>query len=94
MAGAGQPLRPRRRAAAVVAGLLLSAVTALVAAGGEAAMYGLFTGIDPMRVLRANLMFGFGPRPAWIVLGAGLAVTVLAGLRRLQKSPARRRAVA
>jgi sulfoxide reductase heme-binding subunit YedZ len=47
-----------------------------------------------MRVLRANLIFAFGPRPAWIVLGAGLAVTVLAGLRRLQKSRARRPALA
>jgi sulfoxide reductase heme-binding subunit YedZ len=73
---------------------LLSVVIALVTAGGEAALYGLFTGIDPTRVLRANLMFAFGPRPAWIVLGAGLAVTLLGGLRRLMKSPTRRRALA
>jgi len=73
---------------------LLSVVTALVTAGGEAAMYGLFTGVDPMRVLQADLMFRFGPRPAWIVLGAGLAVTLLSGLRRLQKSRARRPALA
>ena len=73
---------------------LLSVVTALVTAGGEAAMYGLFTGVDPMRVLQADLMFRFGPRPAWIVLGAGLAVTLLSGLRRLQKSKARRPALA
>lgn len=73
---------------------LLSVVTALVTAGGEAAMYGLFTGVDPMRVLRADLVFTFGPRPAWIVLGAGLAVTLLAALRRLQKDRARRPALA
>jgi len=73
---------------------VLSVVTALVTAGGEAAMYGLFTGVDPMRVLRANLIFAFGPRPAWIVLGAGLAVTVAAALRKLQKSKARRPAMA
>lgn len=74
--------------------VLLSVFTALGVAGVEAALYGLFTGVDPMRVLRANLTFMASPRPAWMVLGAGLAVTLLAGLRRLQKTPARRRALA
>lgn len=73
---------------------LLSVVTALGVAGAEAGMYGLFTGVDPIRVLRANLTFIAGPRPAWVVLGAGLLVTLLAGLRRLQKSRARRPALA
>lgn len=59
----------------------LSLFAALMTALGEAGFYGLFTGIDPWRVLQANIVQA-GERPGWLVLGAGLAVTVLAFLRQ------------
>ncbi|MCC7046717.1 MAG: ferric reductase-like transmembrane domain-containing protein [Alphaproteobacteria bacterium] len=63
-------------------GLLgLSLFAPVATALGEAAYYGLFTGIDPWRVLQANIM-QIGERPAWLVLGAGLAVTLLAFVRQ------------
>ncbi len=40
------------------------------------------TGVGGMRVLLANLDFAFGVRPVVWVLGAGLAVTLLAELSR------------
>lgn len=51
---------------AVLAGLATAAV--------EFAWYGLATNVPPMRVLAANLSFGFTIRPAWWVFWAGLAV--------------------
>ena len=63
--------------------LALTAVAALAAAGVEFAWYGLTTGIDPWRVLAASESLRFGLRPAHYVALAGLAVVVLAGLRRI-----------
>jgi len=63
--------------------LALTAVAALAAAGIEFAWYGLTTGIDPWRVLAASESLRFGLRPAHQVALAGLAVVVLAGLRRI-----------
>ncbi len=63
--------------------LALTAVAALAAAGIEFAWYGLTTGIDPWRVLAASELLRFGLRPAHYVALAGLAVVVLAGLRRI-----------
>jgi len=63
--------------------LALTAVAALAAAGIEFAWYGLTTGIDPWRVLAASESLRFGLRPAHYVALAGLAVVVLAGLRRI-----------
>ncbi|WP_119392230.1 sulfite oxidase heme-binding subunit YedZ [Taklimakanibacter lacteus] len=54
---------------AVAAGL----ATALI----EFAWYGIATGVDPVRVLKANLAFAYGLRPAWIVLIVGLIAALL-----------------
>ncbi|HEV7546940.1 MAG TPA: ferric reductase-like transmembrane domain-containing protein [Reyranella sp.] len=68
------------------AGLALLAVSATLAAVlFETAWYGLINGIDPVRVLRANLDIDFdlALRPAHKVLIASLLVMLLVALRRL-----------
>lgn len=65
----------------VALGLLTLGVAALTVLG-EAGYFAAFTGIDPWRVLNANLDF-VGQRPAWVVLMIGIGVAVLAALRRL-----------
>jgi sulfoxide reductase heme-binding subunit YedZ len=63
--------------------LVLCAVTAaLLTAMMEFAWYGLATGVDPFRVLKANLIFAYGLRPAWIVLLVGLAVALIPWIRQ------------
>jgi sulfoxide reductase heme-binding subunit YedZ len=67
-------------------GLALLAVSATLAAVlFETAWYGLVNGIDPVRVLMANLTIDFdiGLRPAHKVLVASLLVMLLVALRRL-----------
>lgn len=69
------PLSPLVLAgSAIVAGLLT--------AGVEFSWYGLATGIGPFRVLKANLAFAYGLRPAWVVLIAGLVVATLPWLKQ------------
>lgn len=62
------------------------AALAFAAAGATAAIefawYGLATGIDPWRVLAANLDVAFGPRPAIWVGIAGLAAAALRAVPR------------
>ncbi|MGE0004572.1 MAG: sulfite oxidase heme-binding subunit YedZ [Parvibaculaceae bacterium] len=71
--------------------LLGGALTALA----EFAWYGLATGVDPLRVLKANLVFAYGLRPAWTVVLIGLAVALVPwirqayGLASARLSPAR-----
>ena len=68
------------------AGLALLALGATLAAVlFETAWYGLVNGIDPVRVLMANLDVGFdlALRPAHKVLIASLMVMLLVALRRL-----------
>ena len=65
---------PVLAACAVTAGL----TTALM----EFAWYGIATGVDPFRVLKANLVFAYGLRPAWIVLLVGIAVVLLPWIKR------------
>lgn len=57
----------------------------------EAAWYGTATGVDPVRVLKANFTTVLGLRPCWQVLIFGLvaAVTSLIGAKR--RGPARTR---
>jgi sulfoxide reductase heme-binding subunit YedZ len=71
---------------------ILALAAGVLTAAGEAAYYGLFTGIDPMRVLHANWL-QLGLRPGWVVLEITLAVAVLALLRQVV-SRAERRPVA
>lgn len=59
----------------------LAAGIAIATALGEAGYLWLRLGVDPARVLAADLVFKFGPRPAWIVLMVGLAVAAVALLR-------------
>ncbi|SMF18317.1 sulfoxide reductase heme-binding subunit YedZ [Tistlia consotensis] len=67
----------------------------LATAGLEALWYGLATGIPWRLVLAANLTLTPWPRPAWWVLGAGLAAALLPlararlGRRPLSVSPSR-----
>ncbi|MBI3673079.1 MAG: sulfoxide reductase heme-binding subunit YedZ [Rhizobiales bacterium] len=57
-------------AAAAAAGAVATAVL-------EFAWYGLTSGVDPWRIVLANLMLAYGPRPAVWVLLAGLAVALV-----------------
>jgi sulfoxide reductase heme-binding subunit YedZ len=54
-----------------------AAASAVLTAALEFAWYGLAKGIDPWRVLKANLMIGYGLRPAVLVALAGLAAMVI-----------------
>lgn len=64
-------------------GLFLLAIGAtLITVVFEASWYGLVNGIDPMRVLAANLDPELVPRPAQKVLAVSLLVIVLVALRR------------
>lgn len=67
--------------------LLLSFGAAVATALGEATCYGLFTGIDPVLVLRADLTLDVGLRPAWIVLAISAAVAVVTIARDLNARP-------
>ncbi|MBR0681149.1 sulfoxide reductase heme-binding subunit YedZ [Roseomonas eburnea] len=82
-------LAPEGSAPSVPAMLVLAVAAGVATAAVEFAWYGLATGIDPWRVLAANLDVAFGPRPAvWV----GLAGLMVAGLRAMPR--ARRRAAA
>lgn len=59
---------------------LLAVGVAALTVAGEAAGYGLFTGIPWRRVLEANWVL-IGERPGWVVLFAAAGLTVLAALR-------------
>ncbi|NVO15757.1 MAG: sulfoxide reductase heme-binding subunit YedZ [Rhodoplanes sp.] len=60
---------------------VLAVVAAIATALGEAAWYGVTTGIDATLLLAANLDVSFGLRPAGWVLVTGLAVAAAAALR-------------
>ena len=86
-------IAPEGGAPGLVALLVLAAGAAMATAGIEFAWYGLATGIDPWRVLEANLDITFGFRPAlWVgIAGLGaMALRVVPMLRR--RKPARRAA--
>lgn len=61
--------------------LVLTLAAALLTVVTEALWYAVATGVDPWRVVRSNLDFGFAIRPVWWVLLAGLAVTAAAWWR-------------
>jgi methionine sulfoxide reductase heme-binding subunit len=80
---AGQPTP------ATLAALALACAVATAAA--EIAWHATATGVDPLRVLSADLDFSYGVRPAWWVLIAGLGVAIAGSLRM---SPPPRRGAA
>ncbi|MBR0670326.1 protein-methionine-sulfoxide reductase heme-binding subunit MsrQ [Neoroseomonas soli] len=82
----GAPSLPRMFGLALGAGV--------ATAGIEFTWYGLATGIDPWRVLEANLVIEFGPRPAVWVLVAGLAAMALRAVPRMHRRRSRRAAPA
>jgi methionine sulfoxide reductase heme-binding subunit len=80
----------QRGAGSIVALALLAVVSAAASAGAEAVYYHLKTGVDVTRVLATNFVVGIGPRPSWIVAGAGLAVVAGAVFRPLWGRPSPR----
>lgn len=73
--------------------LALAAVSGILTALIEAGWYAAATGIDPVRVLQANLSFAYAISPSWWVAGAGLGVAVLSDIAlRLRPLPVRRAA--
>lgn len=68
-------LRPLVLATCAIGAALMTAVM-------EFAWYGLATGVDPFRVLKANLVFAYGLRPAWIVLIVGIAIALLPWIKQ------------
>jgi len=74
-----------------VALAILAVASAASTAVFEALWYGAMTGVNPLQVLDANLMFEFDIRPAWWVLAAALAVCVVYAIGRWwQPKPAPR----
>lgn len=69
----------------------LSLCAALVTAIGEAVYFRLALGVDPIRVLGADLSLATGVRPAAVVLAIGLSVTAAGVLRTNLARSARRR---
>jgi sulfoxide reductase heme-binding subunit YedZ len=81
------PKAAQLRSVWTLAGIAI--VAALATAGLEAAWYGSATGVKPLAVLQANLLFPAAIRPAWFVLGTGLAVALLSLGQRVWSSPKR-----
>lgn len=81
------PKAARLRSVWTLAGIAI--VAALATAGLEAVWYGVATGVKPLAVLQANLLFPTVVRPAWIVLGTGLAVALLSLGHRVWMAPKR-----
>lgn len=67
----------KRGAVPFVALFVLAVALSGLTAGAEALYYHLKTNVDLLRVLSANLSFGIGLRPAWVVGGIGLLVAFL-----------------
>ncbi|MCK0208057.1 ferric reductase-like transmembrane domain-containing protein [Starkeya koreensis] len=73
--------------------LALAAFSGLATALIEAGWYLAATGIDPARVLAANLDFAYSIRPAWWVFAAGLVASLASTLAlRWRPLPVRRQA--
>jgi len=69
----------------------LGVAASLLTAGGEALYFWLAYGADPERVIAANWSLALGLRPAVVVLGLGLVVTLAGLLRSMISTPAGRR---
>ena len=74
---------PKQRPVPLWVAAAVSLGAALGTAVGEAVYFWISVGVDPMRVLAANLTLQTGVRPAWVVLAAGLIITGAAAGRSL-----------
>lgn len=79
------PKAARLRSPWTLAGIAI--VAALATAGLEGVWYGVATGVKPIAVLQANLLFPSAIRPAWIVFGTGLAIALLSLGQRAWAAP-------
>jgi len=70
---------------------LLAVAVGLLTALGESLYFWAVNGIDPLRVLPANLSLMAGLRPSWVVLAMGLAVALLGSGRSYWKQRAKLR---
>jgi len=68
----------------------LAVAAPLLTAGGEAVYFWLAFGVSPMRVLDANLSLQTGVRPAVIVLGVAVAVSLVGVVRNWLAMPKQR----
>jgi sulfoxide reductase heme-binding subunit YedZ len=80
------------RAVSLVWLVVLAVIAALATAMSEAAWYGVATGVDPLRVLKANFTIVLGLRPCWLVLGFGLAAAASSLIGARRRGPVRVRA--
>lgn len=69
----------------------LAVAAGLVTMLTEAAWYGLATGVDPLRVLKADFSLTLGVRPCFMVMLAGLAAVPLSLIGARRRGPARPR---
>lgn len=91
--GAADGRRGRGVALLTLLGLALAA--GLATAGVEAGWYGLASGVDPLRVLAANIDVSvLPPRPAVLVTLLGLAVALVQAATSGRRPPLRARAAA
>ncbi|WP_020179221.1 ferric reductase-like transmembrane domain-containing protein [Methylopila sp. M107] len=70
----------------------LAVAAALFTALSEALWYGLATGVDPLRVLKANFTIVLGLRPCWQVLIFGLIAAASSLIGASRRGPERQRA--
>ena len=75
-------MRGKKGPLPLLAVALLVLAAAAATALGEASYFWIKLGVDPLRVLAADVTFVAGPRPSFFVLLAGLAVILLVLLRR------------
>jgi sulfoxide reductase heme-binding subunit YedZ len=72
----------------------LSLAAALVTAIGETVYFKLAFGVDPIRVLQADLSLATGIRPAAFVLAIGILLTAAGAIRAIRGRPANHRIAA
>lgn len=80
-------LRKRKADFGVASLIALALVAGIATALIEAGYYAFATGVDARRLLEAHLDFSYTIRPAWHVLGAGLAMALARFVRDLWKAP-------
>ena len=76
----------RRMTLGLVQLVSAAVIAAVLTAGIEYSWYHFATGVNATGVLKANLSFAFGPRPAAVALIAGLALAIVMWAQAFAKS--------